>query len=98
LQGRLRRIFSPHLHLVTEWHMATLRQAMSLLVQQDSAAGWVPASERGTTFPSARGLLLECRKQTELALTVLAQSPDCVTAFMSALADILKVRAHSSRV
>jgi hypothetical protein len=73
--------------------MATLRQGMSLLLQQDANRGWVPSRDGATRLESSRGLLLECRKQAENALTVLAQSPDCVAAFMAALTEVLKVRS-----
>lgn len=99
LQGRLRAQFSPHLSIVVAWHTKTLSTAMNLLIEQDEANGWRPASvARGggvpsgaTRLDSARALILECRSQAEASLPVLCQSVDSVSSFADVICGIFKV-------
>lgn len=91
VQQRLRSAFSEHLKVAIDWHTAVLDRAMQLLVQQDSANNWVPAAAGAARLDSARGLMLECRKQADHALTVVAQSKVCVHMFMEGAAGVLQV-------
>jgi hypothetical protein len=99
-QGRLRRVFSDHLHIVIEWHAVELGKAMTILLEQDEAAGWRPTAETeeggqsgAARLSSARGLMLECRRQVDNATTVLSQSESCIGAFGAALTGVFKVCA-----
>ena len=99
MQGRLRALFSPHLSIVVAWHTKTLSTAMNLLIEQDEANAWRPASvARGGGLPSgatrldsARALILECRSQAEASLPVLCQSIDSVASFAEAICGTFKV-------
>lgn len=92
-------MFSPHLSIVIAWHTKTLSTAMNLLIEQDEANGWRPASvARGgglasgaTRLDSARALILECRSQAEASLPVLCQSVDSVASFAEVICNILQV-------
>jgi hypothetical protein len=89
---RLRGVFDEHLGVTIDWHTAVLDRAMQLLVEQDAANGWAAAGGKPGRLDSARGLMLECRKQADNALTVLAQSGPCVRSFMEGMASVLQAR------
>jgi hypothetical protein len=95
VQKRLRAVFSQHLKVAIEWHTLELERAMDLLVRQDQANHWLASTGSLLRLDSARSLMLECRKQSENALTVLSQSGECVQLFTQALTTVLKV--HPSR-
>jgi hypothetical protein len=91
LQRRLREVFSEHLKVAIEWHSLELERAADLLIKQDQANHWLASSGSLSRLDSARSLMLECRKQSENALTVLSQSAECVHLFAEALTSVLKV-------
>jgi hypothetical protein len=100
VQGRLRALFSPHLSILVAWHTKTLSTAMSLLIEQDEANHWRPASvarsggvpSGATRLDSARALILECRSQAEASLPVLCQSVDSVASFADVICGVFQVR------
>ena len=98
MQQRLRAVFNEHLSITIDWHVSVLDKAMQLLAQQDAAAGWRADATSGgggaARLASARGLMLECRKQADNALTVLVQSAECVRGLMGGVAGVLQARAH----
>ena len=98
VQGRLRAAFADHLGIVTAYHGDALAKAMGLLLQGDADNGWRAAGGGPGRLASARAVMLECRKQADNALTVVAGDAAAVQSFEATIAEALVVRApaHAS--